>query len=304
MSTVNAEVLLVEDEEVIAMILENALIQHGYSVTLAGDGQAAWEILEAEPYRFSTILLDREMPRMNGIALLRKLKASSIHAHIPVIMETASSDTASVREGLEEGAYYYLTKPFQTELMLSVVQAAVQQHSDQIKLQENVRRAERPLVFLQQGTFSFRTLEDGRMLAHFFARACPDPEATVLGLQELLVNAVEHGNLGISYSEKTRLMMNDSWHEEVELRLNKPEYADRQVTVNYERNQDEIRFTICDQGSGFDWQKYLDFDPERAFDPHGRGIAMARKLSFSHLEYQGNGSTVVATIHLVKTEQP
>ncbi len=304
MNSNTAEILLVEDEDIIAMILENALQLQGYQVTLAEDGQAAWEILEAAPDRFETILLDREMPRMDGMALLRRLKSSPRHAQIPVIMETAAGDAKSVREGLEEGAYYYLTKPFQSELLLSVVQAALQQYRDQRELQESVRRAERPFVFLERGEFKFRHLEDGRMLAHFFARACPQPEKSVLGLQELLVNAVEHGNLGISYGEKTRLLVNDTWHEEIERRLASPEYCQRQVAVTYERDADCIRITIRDEGSGFDWQKYLDFDPERAFDPHGRGIAMARRMSFDHMEYQGNGNTVVVTVMLGGQHQP
>ncbi len=291
-----AEILLVEDEDIIAMILENALNMQGYQVTLAEDGQAAWEILQAQPQRFETILLDREMPRMDGISLLRKLKSSADLAQIPVIMETAAGDARSVREGLDEGAYYYLTKPFQTELMMSVVHAAVQQYRDQQKLLESVRRAEKPFAFLEQGVFRFRTLEDGRLLANFFARACPEPEKTVLGLQELLVNAVEHGNLGISYAEKTRLLVDGNWQEEIERRLALPEYAERRVEVVFAREDGVIRFTIRDQGAGFDWQKYLDFDPERAFDPHGRGIAMARRMSFDSLEYLGNGNTVIATL--------
>ena len=291
-----AEILLVEDEDIIAMILENALSLQGYQVTLAEDGQAAWEMLEAEPHRFETILLDREMPRMDGMALLRKLKSSAHLAQIPVVMETAAGDARSVQEGLDEGAYYYLTKPFQTELLMSVVHAAVQQYRDQQQLRESVRRAEKPFAFLEQGVFRFRTLEDGRRLANFFARACPDPERTVLGLQELLVNAVEHGNLGITYAEKTRLMVDGTWQDEIERRLTLPEYAERRVEVVYAREGNEFRFTIRDQGQGFNWQKYLDFDPERAFDPHGRGIAMARRMSFTTLEYQGNGNTVIATL--------
>ncbi|HLD95062.1 MAG TPA: response regulator, partial [Alphaproteobacteria bacterium] len=55
---------------------------------------------------------------------------------------------------------------------------------------------------------------------------------------------------------------------------------------------------IKDQGNGFDWKKYLELSPERATDPHGRGIAMAKTLSFSRLEYQGCGNEVVATYFL------
>jgi CheY-like chemotaxis protein/anti-sigma regulatory factor (Ser/Thr protein kinase) len=301
MRTQPAKILLVEDESILATIIEDALSSEGHQVTLAEDGQAAWELLEAEfeqtgRTQFETILLDREMPRMGGMALLRKLKSGPRYNQIPVIMETAASDAQNVREGLDEGAYYYLTKPFQPELMLSIVQAAVQQFRDYQELQENARRAERPFAFMEQGIFRFRSLEDGRMLANFFARACPEPGKTVLGLQELLVNAVEHGNLGISYAEKTLLIMREGWHQEIAYRLALPELAEREVEVVFERNDQEIRFTIRDEGVGFDWQKYLDFDPERAFDPHGRGIAMARRMSFDSLQYQGNGNTVVATL--------
>ena len=299
----HAQILLVEDEDILATIIEDALDTAGYQVTLAEDGQAAWEILQAGQIHFETILLDREMPRMDGMELLRKLKSSPNYNSIPVIMETAACDARSVQEGLDEGAYYYLTKPFQPALMLSIVNAAVQQFRDYQELQENARRAERPFAFLEQGVFRFRTLEDGRMLANFFARACPEPEKTVLGLQELLVNAVEHGNLGISYSEKTHLLVNDLWQTEIERRLALPDLGARQVEVTFTRDAQSIRFMIRDQGTGFDWQKYLDFDPERAFDPHGRGIAMARRMSFDHLEYQGNGNAVLATLKLDRTAE-
>ena len=57
-------------------------------------------------------------------------------------------------------------------------------------------------------------------------------------------------------------------------------------------------FRIVDQGTGFAWANYLDFDPERAFDANGRGIAMARATSFSHLEYAGRGNIVSAWVDL------
>lgn len=53
-----------------------------------------------------------------------------------------------------------------------------------------------------------------------------------------------------------------------------------------------------DQGDGFEWQKFLSFDPDRAFDPNGRGIAMAKMMSFSALDYEGRGNIVVARVNL------
>ena len=117
-----------------------------------------------------------------------------------------------------------------------------------------------------------------------------------MGLLELLLNAVEHGNLGIRYEEKTQLVLEDRWKNEVERRLELPQYRERQASVTYAKNARTLTLTIRDQGAGFDWRKYLEFDTERAFDPNGRGIAMARMMGFDSMEYQGNGNQVVVKI--------
>ena len=59
---------------------------------------------------------------------------------------------------------------------------------------------------------------------------------------------------------------------------------------------DANRVTITDQGNGFDWQTYMEFNPERVFDLHGRGIAMSKAISFDSLEYLGKGNCVVTTV--------
>ena len=293
-----AHVLLVEDDEIISLLIEDALTEVGHQVVTQKDGQAAWDQLQSGDSAFDVILTDRNMPRMDGMALLRKLKSASHLRDIPVIMETAETSAESIQEGIDQGAHYYLTKPFKPEVLVAIVNAAIEQYRDHRQLKETARRAERPFACLHHGSFRFASLDEGRMLANFFAQASPDPEKRVIGLQELLINAVEHGNLGLSYQDKTELLMEGRWQEEVERRLGLPAYRERFVEVLFERIPQAIRFTIRDQGEGFDWRKYLDFDPARIFDPHGRGIAMARMMSFSSLEYQGNGNTVLATIEL------
>lgn len=297
-------VLLVEDDEIIALLIEDALSDVGHEVVIHGDGQAAWEHLQAGDTAFDVILTDRNMPRMDGLALLRKIKETPALHDIPVIMETAETRPGSIQEGIDQGAHYYLTKPFKPDVLVAVVNAAIEQYRDYRALRDSVRRAERPFAFLHHGGFRFRTVEEGRLLANFFAQAAPDPGKLVIGLQELLINAVEHGNLALGYQDKTLLLMEDRWQEEVDRRLALPEYRERFVEVLFERLPEAIRFTIRDQGEGFDWSKYLDFDPARIFDPHGRGIAMARKLSFSALEYQGKGNSVLATVDLTAQPRP
>ena len=71
-------------------------------------------------------------------------------------------------------------------------------------------------------------------------------------------------------------------------------YSKRSVHVILERNDDEIRVIIEDEGNGFDWQNYMDIDPARALETHGRGIAQANKISFDELHYNDKGNIVTA----------
>ena len=292
-------ILLVEDEIIFAEIIEEFLTDGGFIIRHAGDGQAAWKLLKEEgDTAFDAILLDRLMPRMDGIELLTKIKANPELDQIPVIMETAAGDAASVQEGLNAGAYYYLIKPFEPRVLLSIVKAAVTQYHDHLAMQESLRQAQRPFAFLNNGVFHFQTIEDGCLLADFFAHACPKPDKAILGLRELIINAVEHGNLGITYHEKGEFINTDQMSQEIARRLALDENRDKRVEVVFERRAVDLVFTIRDQGRVFDWKRYLNFDPERVFDPNGRGIAMARTTSFDSIEYCGNGNTVIATVKL------
>ena len=291
-------ILLVEDEEIVALVLQDNLADAGFEVALARDGQEAWERLSGGDHAFEAILLDWEMPRWDGMRLLLELKSLPELKDIPVIMETAVTDPASIQEGLNAGAHYYLTKPFDPKVLISVVRAVTAQFREHRTMLERVRQAHRPFEYLESGIFRFRTIADCCLLADFLAAVCPDPDAAILGLRELLINAVEHGNLGISYADKGHLLYSNTWDKEIERRLLLAEHRDKRVRLHFERRPTALVITIADEGQGFDWLDYLDFDPKRAFDLNGRGIALARAKSFDSVEYQGNGNVVVATIRL------
>ncbi len=81
------------------------------------------------------------------------------------------------------------------------------------------------------------------------------------GLSDLMVNAVEHGNLGVTYQEKSLLKWEGDWEAEIKRRLALPQFAGRFAMVRAERSATAVTFTITDQGEGFEWQKFLTFDP-------------------------------------------
>ena len=289
-------VLVVDDEIFNLEILVEYLEDAGYKTVTAENGIQALAELEEMPERFSAVLLDRMMPEMSGMEVLEQIKSHSVLNILPVIMQTAKASNQNVLEGLQAGAHYYLTKPFEKHHLLAIVKTAIDDYQRYCSLQKDALHTTNTLVLMNQGQFTFRTLKEGRNLVTLLANANPDATKAVLGLLELVVNAVEHGNLGITYDEKSTLNDQDAWESEVELRLALAENADKRVLVTFERTDEETRFLIQDQGDGFDWQQYLELSPERVYDNHGRGIAMANKVCFDRVEYRGNGNQVLATI--------
>jgi len=215
-----------------------------------------------------------------------------------VVMQTAAAGPEQVAEGVRLGAYYYLSKPFSRDLLVSIVRAALADRRDQIEVLERLKDQHGALRLLADGSFEFSTLEQARALAVALARLCENSAAVSVGFTELLVNAVEHGNLQIGYAEKSRLIAQDALMPEIERRLALPENAAKRVRVRMQRGDSELAITIADCGPGFNWKEYLDIDGKRAFDTHGRGIALARRLAFATLQYSGNGNTVAVTAPL------
>jgi DNA-binding response OmpR family regulator len=299
MEEARSTVLIVDDQKYNLQLLNAYLSEAGYDTEIAESGKDAWRLLEDTPERFDTVLLDRIMPELDGLEVLKRIKSHPILSKLPVIMQTADGAQKSVLEGLQAGAYYYLTKPYDQDTLLAIVKTAVTDFQQHQSLQEEIQRATNSLSLMKRGLFEFSKLLEARNLAILLGGVCPNPNS-VSGLIELMVNAIEHGNLGITYEEKSELIEQGEWEAEVGRRLALPENDNKCATLKFNRQNDEICFHIQDQGKGFQWKKYLEIDPERAFHTHGRGIAMAKMLSFDRVEYKGNGNEVLATISIDK----
>jgi DNA-binding response OmpR family regulator/anti-sigma regulatory factor (Ser/Thr protein kinase) len=291
-------VLIVDDNPHDRALLQEHLSREGYEIDTAEDGVEGFHLMERDPWRYDVVLLDRNMPRLGGVELLQWLKANAELRSLPVILQTASDSRADLLEAMKGGAFYYLTKPYDIEVLLTVVATAVRDRATYRQLQTVARRSEMATGLLRRASFRLRDIEEARDVGTLVAGFCPDPGNTVIGLTELIVNAVEHGNLGITYAEKSELNGINRWLDELERRAALPENATKFVDVDYERDEGEIRITVRDQGAGFDWRPYLEPDPTRVFDTHGRGITIARRLSFDDLQYRDPGNEVVAKIDL------
>jgi CheY-like chemotaxis protein len=288
----SAALLVVDDEPINLEIIGEFLEEEPFVLTLASSGEQAWTLLEEKPAGYNAVILDRMMPGMSGIDLLRRIKSDPRMQHLPVIMQTAAAAPEQIAEGLAAGAYYYLIKPYERTTLLSIINAALEDLTRWDDLTQRMSHNVLALSLVSEACFEVRTLEEAQAVAGLVAQMAAEPETAVMGLAELLVNGVEHGNLGIDFETKSRLKHEDSWGEEVERRLALPDNEDKRVRLHLQSCGGNWRVTIRDEGDGFDWQSFLEVAPERAFAPNGRGIVLARKLAFSQMNYVGNGNCV------------
>jgi CheY-like chemotaxis protein len=292
-----AKVLAVDDEPTNLNIMRIYLKKAGYDTVLAEDGRVALQRLEDNP-DIDVILLDRMMPVMDGMTCLAEIKSNTKWRDIPVVMQTAAAATEQVLQGINAGVYYYLTKPYDDRMLLSIVRSALQDAKIRKNMREEVSRQRSVLGLMELSVFRFRTLTEAKTLAFYIASCFPEPEQAVFGLHELLMNAIEHGNLGISYAEKTELVLAGEWLPEIERRLESPDYREKKGRLSFAATTEAVTVTIKDEGAGFDWEQYLELSPDRATDPNGRGIAASRISSFDRIEYLGCGNEVICTTYI------
>ncbi len=289
-------ILAADDDALNRYVLVEYLTAGGYEVVEADDGDTALKLLNETAV--DAIVLDRMMPRLGGMEVLKAVKKDPRFADIPVIMQSAASAREQILQGIEAGVYYYLTKPYDGRMLLAIVAAALRDAAHKKSLREEAIQQKRVLGLMEQARFRFRTLEEAGNLAFLIASCFPEPEGAVYGLHELLINAVEHGNLGIGYAEKTQLVLAGQLFEEIGRRLALPQNLEKWAYLWFEALERELRVRIKDQGEGFDWRGYMEISPERATHPHGRGIATARMMSFTSVDYLGCGNEVLCTVAL------
>lgn len=294
----SARVLAVDDEPFDLLLIDRYLSRAGFEVTRANSGAHGLRLLE----RCGTdlpeaILLDRMMPEMSGIEFMELLAANPVLRDIPVIMQTGLADPEQIAFGIAKGARYYIAKPFTGEVLVSMVRAAVGDYRQLRSLRDASSELSHSRALLRSACYELRTLPEARMLATHLSQYFPQPQRVVFGIVEMLVNAVEHGNLDVRYDDKSALLRAGTWEAEINRRLELPEYRARRVRVELRKSDDRISLNIRDEGKGFDWQPYLEIQPERVFDLHGRGIAMSRMTSFDAVEFRGCGNEVELTVN-------
>lgn len=290
-----ASIFVLEDEEIMSDLIENSLEALGHQVITCSMIHEARELFDNEPMKFDALILDRNLPDGDSIELAKELQGKSLTSKIPIIFNTNLSKSGQVLEGMGVGAFWYLTKPTPPSILQAVVTNAVDTYRVYQAGVEKQKLLEGMLSYLNKSEFAFHTHSEARQLAESLSLMFPDAERALLGVTELLLNAVEHGNLSISYSEKTDGLVRGYFDQLIQERQSDPVLGKRKVRVEIHKGAHRTQIQIQDEGAGFDWREYLEISPDRIFDPHGRGIVMSKAISFDKLEFIGKGNIVIAT---------
>lgn len=285
-------VLIVDDDKLTRAMLMQKLHAFECNVCEASSGGEALAVLRDRTMVPDVIVLDRMMDDMDGLEVLRQIKAMPDCVNVPVVMLTSLETEEDIRLGIEAGVYQYLIKPVNVELFLSSIHNAFHEGAYIQELVTDLHANEQSLGLMKESYFEFRTPEEARNLALLLATCYPDPKTVLVGLMELMMNAVEHGNLGISYDEKRQLLKERKLEQEINRRLELPHFMARVASVKFTRTLTEIHLSIIDEGEGFDWKGFMDNHNRQKNGFNGRGIGLAKYVSFDEMDYSGVGNEV------------
>lgn len=298
----NKAILFIGNERPYLESVANYVKEHGFPNYKILNYDTAFSELITYPENYTAIILETDGERDDAFNILKKISTSSVLKTLPIILypEAESQELAAelIEMAIKQGVRYCLPQPGNQPLTIQILQAAAQDYERHLGWQQTPKQ-EKAVYCLESAFFKFKTLQDAHAVALFIAEACPNPRLAIVGITEILVNAIEHGNLGITSEEKEDLLREENaWLQEIERRLKLPQNNNKYVEVHITRDPQELRLKVKDQGKGFNWRDIDKFKRDMMFNTHGRGITMAKNLIFKEVRYMGVGNEVECIIAL------
>lgn len=297
---VAGRVLLVDDDRWGIAILEAMLEGFGYSVETAANGAEAWALMREEPEKFDLVLTDRMMPVMDGLALTRRLKRNPETEDIPIVLLTGARTEVDITAGIEAGAFYYLVKPAQPNLVETVLESAMKEVRRKQGLSNKLGIHQAAFQNIQVLRMTLKTPQEVEPVCSLLASLHDTPETIIQGIYELVQNGVEHGLLQFGFEAKARLLASGEWHNELESKSRSLPPTKGEVEATMLRRPDALILKVKDPGPGFKWRPYLAADPSRSSALCGRGIARANTFIFNKLVYNEAGNEATALMQIEK----
>jgi DNA-binding response OmpR family regulator len=285
--------LIVDDNPTITRLIELQMTKAGYRCDTAANGAEA--LAKINSADFDLVISDISMPGMTGLELLKAIKQKKPQLQVLIITGHATIDNAV--EALRLGAINFITKPIKFNEVFVTIDKILDLNN-----RKKVLRTASKYFLYESRHFAIPTGDlSVSELATYLTEPLKqvllvDPTCTssvTMALYEALVNAVEHGNLeldsAVKFSNTPGMAAFKTLKEE---RLKDPLYASRKVTIKSIIDPSIARFTITDEGAGFDHTALVDPTSESRIDqPHGRGIFLIRQI-FDEVRFNSSGNSI------------
>jgi DNA-binding response OmpR family regulator len=272
--TESNRILVVDDSPTQLAQLQMVLQQQGFEVLTATNGKEAYDRIAAESV--DVVVTDLQMPELNGLELVAKIKAS--WPSLPVILTTSQGSEAIAAEALRQGASSYVPKRDMTTSLIPTVRQV-------LAVAESARTRGEVSKYAVRSSIELQIPSDDTLVSGVIARLeLPIVELDLfdegermqiaMALDEALTNAIIHGNLEVS-SELRQSEDGNAYYDLVKRRKSETPYCDRNVLVRLDVSPTEAKFFIRDEGCGFDPGKLRDpTDPENLEKAGGRGLLL------------------------------
>ncbi|MCB9982295.1 MAG: response regulator [Rhodospirillales bacterium] len=288
-------VLIVDDDPTMQLILQGMVEKAGYKAVIAESGEKALQFLEVGQGNISVILLDYNMPDMDGMEVVQAVRERKQLADVPIIMQSGSTDLKQIREVIEGGVYHYLSKPFPIEALQVVLSSALEESKIIDVLHDRVMQGYAPANLIRSAAFVMRTRANARSLSILLATLFPNPARVFPGLLAVMMNAIEHGTLEMDYEKKAALIKAGTLELELERLEGLKKNKTKEVAVQFIHKDKRLSVRITDPGRGFDWKSYVAFSIERERFVNGYGLLKARQ-SFDEVKYNTAGNQVTVSV--------
>lgn len=284
------KVLIVEDDFISKEYLKEIVLAQGYESRTAENGRMGLELYKS--FKPDIILSDIQMPIMNGLEMLEEIRRERSDA-IVVMLTAFGSEEYAVQSFLK-GANNYLKKPvFHKDILLLLKRY-------ENELNSRAKNEGMPgIVIRRECTIKFKSRIEYipkivSQLIEETGNKFSDTAITEIeiGLNELIMNAIEHGNLEITQTEKSKALEEGLLPVLYAQKQSDPRLEERLVTVDFKTNQTFAEWIIIDQGAGFNWTSVPNPTlGNHIHDLNGRGIFIS-KFQFDEMEYIGKGNIV------------
>jgi serine phosphatase RsbU (regulator of sigma subunit)/FixJ family two-component response regulator/anti-sigma regulatory factor (Ser/Thr protein kinase) len=286
------KILIVDDNIDLLDYLKDFFMIYNYDVILAETG--AEGIDKFREFMPDIVISDMRLPDKNGNIVVKEIK--EIDRDVPIIIITGYSDHQLILSAMKNGAVDLLKKPFKpNDLKYLINKIETLFRKIKVKLSASFVQWEKRHIIIKNDIHIIRSVVD--FIFSNIDYISEDVSFMKIGLQEVLINAIEHGNLDITNKEKQELLDRGDYNRILKERMQLPEYRDKFVDIKIFSTPEYLKLTIQDMGKGFDPSSIPDPEnPENFLKECGKGILMAIH-AFDNVEYNNIGNCVTLIKH-------